>query len=226
MMTLAIFEPQEEGIDPRLGRLEPLARAKISGDDASHDWAHVERVVHNCLRIGRDMPVRFGILLPAALLHDMVNVPKNHPDRMAASRRSAEAAVSILTECEYADREIADIQTVIAEHGYSLNASPSSLESAVLQDADRLDALGAIGVFRAVTCGAHMGSRYYHPGEPFAEMRALDDRQYTLDHFYTKLLHLAQRFHTEEGRNEARRRTEFMQVFIDQFRNEIDGNYR
>jgi uncharacterized protein len=76
-------------------------------------------------------------------------------------------------------------------------------------------------VFRTITCGARMGARYFHPEDPWAEGRALDDVRYTLDHFFEKLLKLEATLHTEAGRAEARRRTDFMRATLRQLGDEI-----
>lgn len=84
----------------------------------------------------------------------------------------------------------------------------------ILEDADRLDALGAIGILRTATCGNLMGARYYDPSAPSATSRALDDTRNTLDHFPVKLLRLAEKFNTAAGRREAEQRTGYMREFL------------
>src|SRR5258708_5877563 len=76
-------------IDPRVVQLEPIARSRISHDDPSHDWSHIVRVMQNCVQLASDVGADPEILLPAAMLHDLVNVPKNHPNRHTASRMGA-----------------------------------------------------------------------------------------------------------------------------------------
>jgi uncharacterized protein len=110
---------------------------------------------------------------------------------------------------------------VIIEHSYSLGLKPSSIESAILQDADRIDALGAIGIMRATTCGTKLGSNYYEPSDPFAIGRELNDKQFTIDHYYVKLLKLADSMNTGAGKNEAENRTEYMKDFLKQLDHEI-----
>ena len=150
-----------------------------------------------------------------------MNVPKNHPDRAGASLKAAAEAAGILRSVGYSEAEIERIGHVIAEHSYSLGRAPSSIESAVLQDADRLDALGAIGLMRTVTCGALMGAVYYDLAEPVAQSRDLDDKKFTLDHLYVKLFRLAEKMNTPAGKTEALQRTEFMRAFVTQLQHEI-----
>ncbi|APR82575.1 metal-dependent phosphohydrolase [Minicystis rosea] len=212
-------------MDARIAHLVEVIRPRYDNGDPGHDFAHVERVMKSCTRIAESVGADLSIVLPAALLHDVINVPKNHPDRAAASAKAAEEARDILRDAGYAPAEIERIAVVITEHSYSLGKAPSCLESAVLQDADRLDALGAVGIMRTVTCGCKMGARYYDAAEPFAKTRPLDDERNTLDHFYVKLLKLADTMNTEIARREAARRTELMHAFLRQAEGEISGTF-
>lgn len=160
-------------------------------------------------------------LLPAAILHDVVNLPKNHPERSRASRMAAEKSRQILKEADYPEADIETILKIITEHSYSRGLKPSSIESAVLQDADRLDALGAIGVMRTVTTGSRLGCTYYNPIDAIPSGRPLDDKAFTVDHFFAKLFQLPELMNTEPGKAEAKRRVAFMQTFLTQLENEI-----
>ena len=93
---------------------------------------------------------------------------------------------------------------------------------AMLQDADRLDAIGAIGTMRAVTCGSKLGSSYYDMDDPFAKDRDLNDKNFTIDHFFTKLFKLGKGFNTEPAKIEGSKRIQFMRNFINQFSEEIN----
>jgi uncharacterized protein len=197
------------------------AKPFYNNGDPGHDFAHVERVIANCRAIGASAGANLELLLPAALLHDVVNLPKNHPERLAASDMAAKKSAELLKSAGYLEEQIQKIKEIITEHSYSLGKKPSSIESAVLQDADKLDALGAIGIMRTVTCGAKMGSSYYDLNEPFVKTRPLNDKAFTIDHFETKLLKLAALMNTEAGRLEAAKRTSFMKEFLSQLSREI-----
>ncbi len=201
-----------------------LATAKThydAHDDPAHDWAHAERVIAWARRLGEAEGADWAVLGPAAALHDVVNVPKNAPDRAHASARAGEAAVQILAPLGYGSEDVARIAVVIGEHSWSAGRAPSSVEAACLQDADRLDAVGAVGVARTFTVGKALGAAYYDRADPWAEHRDLDDRAFTLDHFKAKLLRLAASMNTAAGRAEAERRSAFMRAFLDQWRAEI-----
>ncbi len=193
----------------------------LNGKDPSHDFLHISRVYKWALRIGQKEGADLRILLPAALLHDLVNLSKDHPHRAKASAMSAAAAERVLSEHGYNKSECLKISDTIIEHSFSLGKKPSSLESAVLQDADRLDALGAIGIMRMVTCGSLMSRVYYHGEDPFAKDRPIDDGNYTIDHMYKKLFKLPQLMNTEIAFREAQDRVKFMESFNKQLAHEI-----
>ncbi|MBX9766257.1 MAG: hydrolase, partial [Bdellovibrionales bacterium] len=108
---------------------------------------------------------------------------------------------------------------------FSAGLKPTSPESEVMQDADRLDALGAIGIMRTVSCGVRMSASYYNQEEPIARGRPLDDKRFTIDHFFVKLLKLADAMNTKYGKEEARRRVEFMHQFLRQFETETEFSW-
>lgn len=210
-------------MEPRFDRLIARARGAYDHDDAGHDFGHIQRVITSALAFAEAEGADKIIVGPAALLHDLVNVPKNNPDRVQASHLSAQAAEPLLLDAGYAGAEISQIQTAIIEHSFSLGRAPSTLESAVVQDADRLDALGAVGVMRAAVTGAALGSSLFDPDDPFAEQRALQGPQFVIDHFFDKLFKLPAMMNTAAARAEAERRVDFMKQFLDQLRSEVTG---
>jgi uncharacterized protein len=190
-------------------------------EDPSHDFLHILRVRKKCEQLGTALNARMEILIPAALLHDLVHVPKNHPDREKAAELAAEKARHLLMDLKTRVEDIEAILQVIREHSYSAGKKPTSLESAILQDADRLDALGAIGIARVFSCGTLMGSSFYEETDPFAANRSLNDKKFALDHFYVKLLKPVDLFNTEQARQEAQKKLQLMKLFLEQLREEI-----
>jgi uncharacterized protein len=162
------------------------------------------------------------VVIPAAWLHDCVTVPKDSPLRSQASRLAAEAAGVFLREAGYPAPAIPAIEHAVAAHSFTANFVPQTLEARVVQDADRLDAIGAIGVARCLMLGGALSRPLYHPTEPFPLERTPDERAYSLDHFYQKLLKLADEMKTAAGRAEAQQRTIFVQKFLDQLKRELD----
>lgn len=192
--------------------------------DAAHDRAHVERVVTTARRLARTENAQMDVVVPAAWLHDCVVLPKDAPNRAQASRLAADAAGDFLEREGYPDRWIPDIEHAIAAHSYSGDAEPKTTEAKVVQDADRLDALGAIGIARCFTIGGTLEQPLYDPDDPFCEDRAPDDETYTLDHFYAKLLRLPDTMQTDAGRTEAEQRAAFLRQYLDQLREELNAN--
>ena len=190
-------------------------------DDPSHDWLHIERVSRTCRILAKELGANLDILIPAAYLHDVINIPKDSQLRSKASLIASEKAQEILSDDQYSMDEIKQITQIIIEHSYSANIKASSIESQILQDADKLDGMGAIGVMRWVTCGTKMKASYYHSGDPWGEQRELDDKKYSLDHFEKKLLRLYGRLNTKQAQIEGQKRLDFFHSFLDQLKSEV-----
>jgi uncharacterized protein len=196
--------------------------AGAAAQDAAHDGEHIRRVVSNARHLAAAEGADLAIVVPAAWLHDCVAVPKDSPQRAQASTLAATAAAGFLRGIGYPETHLAAIEHAIAAHSFSANIRPRTAEARVVQDADRLDALGAIGVARCLMLGGALGRRLYDPAEPFPTTREPDDRANSIDHFYLKLLRLAESMTTAAGRAEARRRTLFLEQFLEQLRSEIE----
>lgn len=198
--------------EPLLRPLLDHLRAAPEVGDAAHDLGHVLRVTLWTLRIGNGV-VEPAEAAAAALLHDLVDVPKNHPDRARASELAAEAARPLLERAGFEPEAVDRIAEAITDHSFSRGAVPRSPLGCALQDADRLESLGVIGIMRTAGTAQRMGSRFFDDRDPFARHRALDDRQFAVDHFYSKLLLLPGLMRTERGRLEADRRAERLRRF-------------
>lgn len=205
----------------RIELLQEKVQPYYQNNDPGHDWLHVQRVVKNALKIAEGLEVRKELLLAGVLCHDLVNIAKDHPDRSKASEMSADEAVSLLRHVGFDEKSIQTIRDIIIEHSFSKGLKPSTLEAAILQDADRLDAIGAIGILRCATTSGKMGSKLYHPTESIAQSRPLDDTQYMLDHYYKKLYLLAEKMNTDTARKLAEKRIDFMKIFENQMISEL-----
>lgn len=212
-------------LEPLCIRLEAILSAHSDGSDGSHDVHHSRRVLRTALKIGEGEGGNADstILICAAYLHDLVNVPKNHPDRPRASALSAEAARPILVNLGIDGDRIEGACHAIETHSFSAGKPPRTLEAKIIQDADRLEALGAIGIARTFYIAGLMGSGLFDGGDPLATNRPLDDRSFALDHFEVKLYRLAGTMQTEEGRHIAELRTEYMRSFVSQLVDELRG---
>lgn len=189
--------------------------------DSAHDAGHIHRVVTNARRLADAEGADWRIVMPAAWLHDCVIVPKSSPERKQASFIAARQAVAWLEAHEWPHGRLAEISHAIEAHSFSAGIVPRTLEAKVVQDADRLDALGAAGLARTLMLGGEMKRGFYSALDPFCESRAPDDSVHTLDHFYSKLLTLEGTMQTAGGKVEARQRTDFLRRFLEQLRDEI-----
>ncbi|NBC86075.1 MAG: HD domain-containing protein [Bacteroidetes bacterium] len=194
---------------------------RMAEADAAHDRAHILRVVRSARRLAEEEGADLDVVIPAAWLHDCVVVEKDDPRRGQASRRAAEVAVQFLSRTGYPEEAHDAIRHAIEAHSYSAAIEPTTIEACVVQDADRLDALGAIGIARCMMVGGALGNRLYHTVDPFCENRPPDDATYTIDHFYEKLLGLPGTMQTRAGRAEAERRADVMRGYLDNLGEEI-----
>ena len=205
-------------------RLETEARVRAHGSEPAHDFFHVERVVTNARAIARGerlTPESVAIVETAALLHELFTLPKNHPDSARAGDRCAEEARVLLGEAAAPESIIAPVASAIRDHSFSKGVVPEALESRVLQDADRLDAIGAIGLARMWATCADMKRPFYAPVDPFCATRAPDDKAWGLDHVFKKLLAIPARLHTDAARSLAEDRVAFLRVYVEQLRREL-----
>lgn len=189
--------------------------------DGSHDISHLLRVWQNVCAIRDHEGGDAEILVVATLLHDCVAVEKNSPFRSSASRLAAARACELLSEMGWDEERVASVMHAIEAHSYSAGIEPVSLEARILQDADRLDALGMVGVARLFYVSGRMGSALYDPQDPHAARRPYDDKRFAVDHFHTKLLHLAKGFQTPTGARIAEARHERCKRFLQELTEEI-----
>lgn len=181
--------------------------------DGAHDLGHLRRVWARAKLIAMDEPCDLEILLPACIFHDLVNLPKSHPERARASTLSAEAACHFLRADGFPDAKLSAVGHAIAAHSFSAAITPMTAEARVLQDADRLEALGAIGIARMFHVSGAMGGGLFDAEDPMALNRPRDDRAFALDHIETKLLKLVDTMQTAPGRAMAIERADWMLSF-------------
>ena len=193
----------------------------LESADAAHDAAHVQRVVNNAVKFAKIENADLSIVVPAAWLHDCVTVCKSSDLRNKASQLSADKAEKLLKSWDYPQANMAEIKHAIAAHSYSANIAPRTLAAKIVQDADRIDSIGAIGVARMMMVGGKMDCTLYHADDPFCQNRQPQDRNWTIDHFYSKLLKLNSGFHTQVAIIEAQKRHDYMLNFLKQLESEI-----
>ena len=198
-------------------RLAALAASTV-GDDGAHDASHLERVWHSAqVLLGHHPEADALVVLAACYLHDLVNLPKNDPDRAQASARAARLARTELTTLGFPADRLDAVAHAIEAHSFSAGIAPRTIEAKIVQDADRLDALGAVGLARMFYVAGRMGRALAHPGDPLALARDLDDGAWTLDHVMVKLARLPGMMQLPAGRALAERRLARLLAFREEF---------
>jgi len=194
---------------------------KIMNNDTAHDFDHVMRVYNNAQKIVKKENANPKLVLSAALLHDIVSYSKSSKRSKFSSIDSAKKSKIILKKYGFTNDEIIIISNAIAEHSFSQNKIPQTLEGKILQDADRLDALGAIGIARVFATSGSLNRPFYNIDDPFCNKRNPDDDIWAVDHFFNKLLKLEFTMNTKSGKIEAKKRTKVLKVFLKQLKSEI-----
>jgi uncharacterized protein len=209
-----------------LSRTEAFVRQQLAGDASGHDWWHIDRVRVLAKRLGREEGANLFIVELAALLHDIADW-KFYDGNTEAGPRTAAAWL----EKNGVDREVIDhvcdiIQTVSFK-GAAVPTPTATIEGAVVQDADRLDAIGAIGIARTFAYGGAQGQPMHDPDKAPQEHADFDTYRRgdssTVNHFHEKLFLLKDRMNTESARRLAAGRHSYMRSFLDRFLSEWEG---
>ncbi len=207
--------------EPLLARLRKQLATEPFARDAAHDLGHILRVARLAHGLATEEGADPETCVAAALLHDLVYRPKNHPESPMTAQMAADLVPQWCLETSGLEVRAEAISEAVATHSWSGGGSPASLEAAVVQDADRLEALGAIGVARVFATGASFGAGLWHPEDPWAEVRAADDKAWSLDHFEKKLLKLAIGMKTPAGQRLAVDRQRTMLAYLEALRAEL-----
>ena len=202
-------------------KLIAQVRKQTAKNDVAHDFGHIMRVYKNAQKIAKKEKANMKLVLAAALLHDIVSYPKSDSRSTTSSILSAKEAAKILQGYGYSADEIKIVTEAIRDHSFSRGITPQTLEGKILQDADRLDSMGAMGIARTFSVGGTEKRRFYSNKDPFCKFRLPDDTKWTLDHFYKKLLLLEKKMNTKTAKEEARLRIRIMNEFLREFRREI-----
>lgn len=200
---------------------EYMARVCDENPDPSHDILHVRRVVKLAKQLAQKENANLDVVIPAAYLHDCVYICKSDSRRSQASTLSAEKAISLLESWNYDNQYFEQIFHAVQGHSFSANIKVESLEAKIVQDADRLDALGAIGIARCFIFGGIAKRSIYHNEDPFCNQRTPDDSNNNLDHFFTKLLKLHDKLNTDSAKEEGKRRLATMESYLASLKAEI-----
>jgi uncharacterized protein len=209
--------------EARFRDLMAAALPLYKGADSAHDQGHAMRVLKLAEVIGKAEGANLSVLRPAALLHDIGCAPKHLGKEKESEDRTLIIARALLAKTGYGPQDIETILGMIGVHGYSRKIVPKDLEGKILQDADRLDAMGAIGIARTFLVGGSINRPLYHLTDPWAKARDIDDKAYNLDHFEKKLLKLKDGMHTGTARSLAQDRHKFLEKYIEQMKKELES---
>ena len=197
-----------------------FVKKRLSGEGTGHDWWHIDRVRKNALMIGQKEKVDLFIVELAALLHDIADYKFYGGDEVIGPRVASE-----WLESQHVNQEtinhVAEIITHISFKGAGVKNKISTLEGMVVQDADRLDAIGAIGIARCFAYNGHVGNEIYNPDTPpVMHQTAVEYKKFkgtALNHFYEKLFLLKDRMNTQTAKALAEKRHKFMERFVEEF---------
>jgi len=190
-------------------------------NDSAHDFDHIMRVYKNAQKICKKEKTDEKLVLSAVLLHDVISYPKSDKRSKLSSFKSSEASKQILKNYDFTEDEIQIISDAIKDHSFSQNKTPKTIEGKILQDADRLDAIGAIGIARVFAVAGSEKRPLFSIDDPFCKKRTPDDQKWALDHFYKKLMLLESLMNTKSGKIEAKKRTKVLKYFLSELKKEL-----
>ncbi len=210
---------------PLIEEIITIVKEKLSDAEAGHDWLHIDRVHKMALQIARsEIDVDVDVIEYASLLHDIADAKFHNGDESIGPSQSREILEKLGISKEKIDHTISIIENMSFKGGHSFSDFDSK-ELDIVRDADRLDALGAIGVARAFSYGGFKGRKMYDleilPDFNMSREAYKKNQGPTINHFYEKLLLLKDLMKTKEGKRVAEERHQFLVLFLDQFLREV-----
>ncbi len=198
----------------------------LDGAEGGHDWFHIQRVYNNAMLIAQEQPCDVLVVALGALLHDIAD-SKFHDDDESVGPRVAREFLESHHVPEHVVAHVVNIIENVSFKGGNFDKTFSSVELDIVQDADRLDAIGAIGIARAFNYGGFKNRQLFNPD--IAPQMKMSKEEYkssespTINHFYEKLLLLKDKMNTTSAKKIARERHQFMEAFLGQFYAEWNG---
>lgn len=207
-------------------RFESWLQANWVHGDKAHDIAHLRRVWMSAQRIMQGSDANPLVVMTACYFHDVVNLAKNHPERHLASTYAAIETRRILREAfiDFPEALLEPVAHAVQAHSFSAAIVPETLEAKIVQDADRLESLGAIGLARVFYTAGALGRPLFDSEDPLGKDRELNDISWTLDHFQKKLLRLPATMQTEAGRVLAEHNADFLVGYMAKLCAELQGD--
>ena len=205
-----------------------FVKETLKGAEGGHDWFHIQRVFKNTLLIAKDEKVDVLVVSLGALLHDIADAKFNGGDETVGPRMAKDFLISLGVDKKAIEHVVKIIENISFKSSLDSKKSFESKELQVVQDADRLDAIGAIGIARAFNYGGYKNREIYNPEiAPNLQMTKEEYKKSqapTINHFYEKLLLLKDKMNTESGNKLAEKRHQFMMDYLEQFYKEWNGN--
>jgi len=204
-------------------KLLNTAESKIAHlKDPSHDINHTLRVLSLAEKIALKEKADLDIVIASAIFHDVIVYPKNHIKRLSSSKESSNFAKEILIKEKLFPRgKIEKTCEAIELCSYTKGIKPDFLEAKILQDADSLEAMGAISIMRTFSSAGQMNKSFYSEFDPFCRKRKPDDNKYAVDLFFSRLLIVYERLHTQTAKALARKKLNFLHSFLKQLEFEL-----
>jgi len=214
-------------MDSLIEATKTFVKTTLKNAEGGHDWFHTERVYNNALLLSKDETVDTQVVALAALLHDIADSKFNDGDETVGPKLAREFLFKQNTDSTIIEHVVKIIENISFKNTLQKGQSFTSIELQVVQDADRLDAIGAIGIARCFNYGGFKNRTLYNPEiEPNLNMTKAEYKASeapTLNHFYEKLLLLKDQMNTKTGLRIAQQRHDFMLSYLDQFYAEWDG---
>ena len=211
---------------PIIEKTIAFVKQKLENAEGGHDWFHIERVYKNALLIANDEKCDEVIVKLGALLHDIADSKFHNGDETVGPKVAREFLESENVE-ERIIEHVINIINNISFKGGNFEKEFTSIELEIVQDADRLDAIGAIGIARAFNYGGYKNRQLYNPqilpNLSMSKEEYKNSKSPTLNHFYEKLLLLKDKMNTNTGKKIAQNRHNFMETFLVQFDDECNG---
>ncbi|MEX0723245.1 MAG: HD domain-containing protein [Gracilimonas sp.] len=210
-----------------LSKTEEYVRSQLEGEGSGHDWWHIHRVRNTALKLGKAEKADLFIVELAALLHDIADHKFHDGNEEIGPAMARKWLQDLETEQPIIDH-ICEIIRDVSFKGAEVETPMKTIEGKVVQDADRLDAIGAIGIARAFAYGGHKGRELHNPNIPVENHASFETYKKstgpTINHFYEKLFLLKDRMNTNAGRKLAKERHQFMEEFVEKFLNEWNSD--
>ena len=201
--------------------LKKYVKKFYENNDPAHDFSHIMRVYKNAENICKTEKANKKLVLASVLLHDIVKKKKSDKRKKTSAEISAKKSSIILKKLNFSENDELIILDAISNHSFSNKRIPRTIEGKILQDADRLDALGAIGIARVFSVSGAKNRQFYELNDPFSNNRQLNDKKWALDHFFKKLLVLEHMMNTKAGKIEAKKRTKILKNYLSILKKEI-----